>query len=222
MGKALDDPKRPLVAILGGSKVSDKIGVINNLLQKADTDPDRRRHGLYLRRLPWAGTSAPPCWRPTTSDYAKDMIAKAQEMGVKLLLPQDNLCRRRVLCRCRANPGRRHGLPARPAWAWTSAPRPSRTSPAPSPGAGTVIWNGPMGVFEFPAFANGTNAVAKAMADQKDAVTIVGGGDSAAAVETDAALPTSCPTSPPAAALPWSSWRVWSCPASPAWLTRTD
>ena len=154
MGGALANPKRPLVAILGGSKVSSKIGVINNLLDIADT-------------IIIGGGMA----------YT---FAKAKDKGVKLLLPEDTLCAREfsadaepVLCDTMAIPDDMMGMDIGPKTieAYSQAVK----------GAGTVIWNGPMGVFEFPAFAEGTRAVAKALADT-DAITIIGGGDSAAAV----------------------------------------
>ena len=143
MGKALDDPKRPLVAILGGSKVSDKIGVINNLLQKADTI--LIGGGMaYTFQAALGRDIGTSLLDANHVGYAKDMIAKAQEMGVKLLLPQDNRGRQRILCRCRANPGRRHGLPARP-HGHGHRPQDHRgTSPMPSPGqalsSGTAPW----------------------------------------------------------------------------------
>ena len=181
MGKALDDPKRPLVAILGGSKVSDKIGVINNLLQKADTIliGGGMAYTFQAALGRDIGTSLLDADHVA---YARDMIAKAQEMGVKLLLPQDNLAAKEfsadadpILVDAAAFPHDLMGMDI--------GPKTIEDFTGAIAGAGTVIWNGPMGVFEFPAFANGTNAVAKAMADQKDAVTIVGGGDSSSAVE---------------------------------------
>ena len=181
MGKALDDPKRPLVAILGGSKVSDKIGVINNLLQKADTI--LIGGGMaYTFQAALGRDIGTSLLDADHVGYAKDMIAKAKDMGVKLLLPQDNLAAKEfsadaepVLVQSDAFPHDLMGMDI--------GPKTIEDFTGAIAGAGTVIWNGPMGVFEFPAFANGTNAVAKAMADQKDAVTIVGGGDSSAAVE---------------------------------------
>ena len=181
MGKALDDPKRPLVAILGGSKVSDKIGVINNLLQKADTI--LIGGGMaYTFQAALGRDIGTSLLDANHVGYAKDMIAKAQEMGVKLLLPQDNLAAKEfsadadpILVEATAFPHDLMGMDI--------GPKTIEDFTGAIAGAGTVIWNGPMGVFEFPAFANGTNAVAKAMADQKDAVTIVGGGDSSSAVE---------------------------------------
>ena len=181
MGKALEDPARPFVAILGGAKVSDKIGVINNLLQKADTI--LIGGGMaYTFQAALGRDIGTSLLDANHVGYAKDMIAKAQEMGVKLLLPQDNLAAKEfsadadpILVDAAAFPHDLMGMDI--------GPKTIEDFTGAIAGAGTVIWNGPMGVFEFPAFANGTNAVAKAMADQKDAVTIVGGGDSSSAVE---------------------------------------
>lgn len=180
MGKALDDPKRPLVAILGGSKVSDKIGVINNLLQKADTI--LIGGGMaYTFQAALGRDIGTSLLDANHVGYAKDMIAKAQEMGVKLLLPQDNLAAKEfsadaepILVDATDFPHDLMGMDI--------GPKTIEDFTDAIAGAGTVIWNGPMGVFEFPAFAAGTQAVAKAMAESP-AVTIVGGGDSAAAVE---------------------------------------
>ena len=181
MGKALSDPARPFVAILGGKKVSDKIGVINNLLQKADTI--LIGGGMaYTFQAALGRDIGTSLLDANHVGYAKDMIAKAQEMGVKLLLPQDNLAAKEfsadaepILVDATSFPHDLMGMDI--------GPKTIEDFTGAIAGAGTVIWNGPMGVFEFPAFANGTNAVAKAMADQKDAVTIVGGGDSSSAVE---------------------------------------
>ena len=181
MGKALNDPKRPLVAILGGAKVSDKIGVINNLLTKADTIliGGGMSYTFQAARGKQIGTSLLDAEHV---DFAREMIEKAQEMGVKLLLPQDNIAAKDfaadaapVLVDPDHFPDDLMGMDI--------GPKTVESFTQAIQGAGTVIWNGPMGVFEFPAFAAGTNAVAAAMAEQADAITIVGGGDSASAVE---------------------------------------
>ena len=180
MGKALDDPKRPLVAILGGSKVSDKIGVINNLLQKADTI--LIGGGMaYTFQAALGRDIGTSLLDANHVGYAKDMIAKAQEMGVKLLLPQDNLAAKEfsadaepILVDATDFPHDLMGMDI--------GPKTIEDFTGAIAGAGTVIWNGPMGVFEFPAFAEGTKAMATALAES-GAITIVGGGDSAAAVE---------------------------------------
>ena len=181
MGKALEEPKRPLVAILGGSKVSDKIGVINNLLQKADTIliGGGMAYTFQVALGRSIGTSLLDAGHV---NYARDMIQKAKDMGVTLLLPQDNLATQDfsadaqpVLVEVDQFPENLMGMDI--------GPKTIESFTAAIQGAGTVVWNGPMGVFEFPAFAKGTNAIAGAMAQQKDAITIVGGGDSASAVE---------------------------------------
>ena len=179
MGKALDDPKRPFVAVLGGAKVSDKIAVINNLLEKADTVIIGGGMA-YTFKMAQGFTIGKSLLEEDKLDYAREMMAKAEEKGVKLLLPTDNYCAlefsadaKPVLCRGNI-PDDLMGMDIGPETAQTFASAVA--------GAGTVVWNGPMGVFEFPAFAKGTEAMAKALADS-GAVTIVGGGDSAAAVE---------------------------------------
>ena len=145
------------------------------------------------------------------------MLRKAKDRGVQLLLPTDTVAAAEfsadadsLVVPTDAIPDDMEGLDI--------GPETIRTFCAAVRGAGTVVWNGPMGVFEFEKFAAGTRAMAQALADS-GAVTIVGGGDSAAAVE-QMALPTGSPTSPPAAARPWSFWRALSCRAWPAcWIS---
>ena len=179
MGGALANPKRPLVAILGGSKVSSKIGVINNLLDIADTIIIGGGMAYTFAKAQ-GGSVGKSLLEADWLDYCNDMIAKAKEKGVKLLLPVDTMAASEfsadaepVLCDTMAIPDDMMGMDIGPKTIqeYTQAVK----------GAGTVIWNGPMGVFEFPAFAEGTRAVAKALAET-DAITIIGGGDSAAAV----------------------------------------
>ncbi len=179
MGGALSNPKRPLVAILGGSKVSSKIGVINNLLDIADTIIIGGGMAYTFAKAK-GGSIGKSLLEEDWLDYCNEMLAKAQEKGTKLLLPVDTLCAaefsadaKPVLYDAMSIPDDMMGMDIGPKTiaAYTEAVK----------GAGTVIWNGPMGVFEFPAFAEGTRAVAKALADT-DAITIIGGGDSAAAV----------------------------------------
>ena len=179
MGGALANPKRPLVAILGGAKVSSKIGVINNLLDIADTIIIGGGMAYtFIKAM--GGTVGTSLLEEDRLDYCKEMMAKAKEKGVKFLLPVDTLC------------AAEFSADATPALVDTLAIPDDRTGMAIGPqtialfsdavkDAGTVIWNGPMGVFEFPAFAEGTRALAKALAET-NAITIVGGGDSAAAV----------------------------------------
>ena len=179
MGKALDDPKRPFVAVLGGAKVSDKINVINNLLEKADTIiigggmayTFKKAQGFEI------GTSLLESDR---IDYANDMIAKAAAKGVKFLLPVDNYCAAEFSAD--AEPVLVEGNIPENLMGMDIGPKTVELFAEAVKGAGTIVWNGPMGVFEFDKFAGGTKAMAKALAES-GAVTIVGGGDSAAAVE---------------------------------------
>ena len=180
MGGALNDPKRPFVAVLGGAKVSDKIGVINNLLEKADTIIIGGGMAYTFAKAQGGSIGKSLCENDKL-DYALEMIEKAKKNGVALLLPTDtvaaddfsNDANRQVVSTMNIPEGW-EGMDIGPATtkAFCGAVR----------GAGTVVWNGPMGVFEFENFAAGTRAMAQALADS-GAITIVGGGDSAAAVE---------------------------------------
>ena len=178
-GGALANPKRPLVAILGGAKVSSKIGVINNLLDIADTIIIGGGMAYTFAKA-MGGSVGTSLLEEDRLDYCLEMMAKAKEKGVKFLLPVDTLCAAEFsadatpeLVDTMAIPEGRMGLDI--------GPKTIALFSDAVKDAGTVIWNGPMGVFEFPAFAEGTRALAKALADT-DAITIVGGGDSAAAV----------------------------------------
>lgn len=179
MGKALDDPKRPFVAVLGGAKVSDKINVINNLLEKADTIIIGGGMAYTFKKAQGyeIGTSLLEADR---IDYAKDMIAKAEAKGVKFLLPVDNYCAAEFSAD--AEPVLCEGNIPENLMGMDIGPKTAEMFAAAVKGAGTIVWNGPMGVFEFDKFAGGTKAMAKALAES-GAVTIVGGGDSASAVE---------------------------------------
>ena len=180
MGKALDDPKRPFVAILGGAKVSDKIGVINNLLEKADTIIIGGGMAYtFAKAMGYEiGTSL---LEDDKLDYARDMIGKAKEKGVQFLLPVDTAIGDSFAADCKRDVVDIDRMPA--GWMGLDiGPKTIALYENAIRDAGTVVWNGPMGVFEFPAFAMGTEAVAKAVAES-GAVTIVGGDDSAAAVE---------------------------------------
>ncbi len=179
MGKALDDPKRPFVAVLGGAKVSDKINVINNLLEKADTIIIGGGMAYTFKKAQGfeVGKSLLEADR---LDYAREMIAKAEAKGVKFLLPVDNCCAAEFSAD--AEPvlvG--EDIPA-DLMGMDIGPKTIAIFSEAVSGAGTIVWNGPMGVFEFEKFATGTKAMAKALAES-GAITIVGGGDSAAAVE---------------------------------------
>ena len=179
MGKALDDPKRPFVAVLGGAKVSDKIAVINNLLEKADAIIIGGGMAYTFAKAQ-GHTIGNSLLEEDKLDYAKEMIAKAAAKGVKFLLPTDNLCAKEFSAEAEAVPAGEDipdGL-----MGMDIGPKTIGAFSDAVKGAGTVVWNGPMGVFEFAKFAEGTKAMAKALAES-GAITIVGGGDSAAAVE---------------------------------------
>ncbi len=179
MGKALDDPKRPFVAVLGGAKVSDKINVINNLLEKADTIIIGG--GMAYTFIKAQGFEVGKSLLESDRlDYAKDMIAKAADKGVKFLLPVDNYCASEFSAE--AEPVLVEGDISADLMGMDIGPKTVELFSQAVSGAGTIVWNGPMGVFEFDKFAGGTKAMAKALAES-GAITIVGGGDSAAAVE---------------------------------------
>lgn len=180
MGKALDDPRRPFVAVLGGAKVSDKINVIGNLLGKADTIIIGGGMAYTFAKAQ-GGSIGRSLLEADKQEFALEMIARAREKGVKFLLPVDTLAAKEfsadaepVVVDAMAIPDDMQGLDI--------GPKTVELFCGAVKGAGTIVWNGPMGVFEFDAFAGGTRAMAQAMAES-GAVTIVGGGDSAAAVE---------------------------------------
>ena len=180
MGKALDDPKRPFVAVLGGAKVSDKIGVINNLLEKADTVIIGGGMAYtFVKAMGYEiGNSL---LEADKLDYALEMIEKAKRNGVSLLLPVDTAVGNEFKADCDSEIVDIKAMPA--GWMGMDiGPKTIELFSDAIKNAGTVVWNGPMGVFEFDAFAKGTKAMAQALADS-GAITIVGGGDSAAAVE---------------------------------------
>ena len=184
MGKALADPERPFVAILGGAKVSDKLNVINNLLEKVDTLIIGG--GMAFTFLAAKGYNIGSSLVDSEKiDYCKEMMAKAEVKGVKLLLPVDA-----VVAASFPNPidaeievetVAADAIPADKMGLDIGEKSQALFAEAVK-SAKTVVWNGPMGVFENPTLAKGTIAVAQALADST-AVTIVGGGDSAAACE---------------------------------------
>ncbi len=180
MGKALDDPKRPFVAVLGGAKVSDKIGVINNLLEKADTVIIGGGMAYtFIKAMGYEiGNSL---LEADKLDYALEMIEKAKRNDVSLLLPVDTAVGNEFKADCDSEIVDIKAMPA--GWMGMDiGPKTIELFSDAIKNAGTVVWNGPMGVFEFDAFTKGTKAMAQALADS-GAITIVGGGDSAAAVE---------------------------------------
>ena len=180
IGGALANPKRPLVAILGGSKVSSKIGVINNLLEIADTVIIGGGMA-YTFSAAQGGQVGDSLLEADWESYALEMVEKARAKGVKLLLPVDTVIADAYAPDAHSRVVKAGEIPA--GWQGLDiGPETVKLYCDAVAGAGTVIWNGPMGVFEFPAFAAGTKAVAEALS-KTDAITIIGGGDSAAAVE---------------------------------------
>ncbi len=180
MGKALEDPQRPFVAILGGAKVSDKIGVINNLIDKVDTliIGGGMAYTFYKANGYGVGTSL---LEADKVELAKEIMKKAAAKGVTFALPVDTVCAKEfsadaepVVYASNSIPDDMMGLDI--------GPETVKKFSAIIKDAKTVIWNGPMGVFEFEKFAVGTKAVAAAIAES-DSISIIGGGDSAAAVE---------------------------------------
>ncbi len=179
LGNAVNNPVRPFVAILGGSKVSDKINVINNLLEKVDTLIIGGGMA-YTFAVAKGGHVGESLLELDKVDYAREMIAKAEEKGVNLLLPVDTVVTKEFKNDTEFKTVPTGEIPD--GWMGLDIGEKTRELFANAiKNAKTVVWNGPMGVFEFENFANGTKAVAEAMA-AIDATTIIGGGDSAAAV----------------------------------------
>ena len=180
IGGALAAPKRPLVAILGGSKVSSKIGVINNLLEIADTIIIGGGMA-YTFSAAQGGKIGDSLLEEDWKGYALEMIEKAKAKGVKLLLPVDTVIADKFAADANADVVESGQIPD--GWQGLDiGPKTVELYCDAVKDAGTVIWNGPMGVFEFEKFAVGTKAVAEALS-KTDAITIIGGGDSAAAVQ---------------------------------------
>ena len=180
LGGAIANPKRPLVAILGGAKVSSKIGVINNLLEIADTIIIGGGMS-YTFSAAQGGKVGNSLLEADWMDYSKEMIAKAEAKGVKFLLPVDTVCGDKFAPDAKSQLVKAGEIPE--GWEGLDiGPETVKLYCDAVYGAGTVIWNGPMGVFEFPAFAKGTEAMAEALS-KTSAITVIGGGDSAAAVE---------------------------------------
>ena len=180
IGGALAAPKRPLVAILGGSKVSSKIGVINNLLEIADTIIIGGGMA-YTFSAAQGGKVGNSLLEEDWKDYSLEMIQKAKDKGVKLLLPVDTVIADKFAPDANSDVVTAGEIPD--GWEGLDiGPKTVELYCNAVADAGTVIWNGPMGVFEFEKFAVGTKAVAEALS-KTDAITIIGGGDSAAAVQ---------------------------------------
>ena len=180
MGKALDNPERPFVAILGGAKVSDKISVIENLIDKVDTLIIGGGMAYTFFKAQGHGVGKSIC-EDDKVELASNLLAKAKEKGVNLLLPVDNVVGKEFDANTEAKTVPSEAIPDD----WMGLDIGEETIKLFSEaikGAKTVVWNGPMGVFEMERFANGTKKIAEALANS-DAISIVGGGDSAAAVE---------------------------------------
>lgn len=179
LGDAVESPERPFVSILGGAKVSDKISVINNLLEKVDTLVIGG--GMAYTFLKAQGYSiGTSLVEDDKVEYAKEMIQKAADKGVKLLLPVDNITADKFDKEATPVTTKDQNI-AEGFMGLDIGPETMKIYAEEVKSAKTVVWNGPMGVFEFENFAGGTIAVAKALAESS-ATTIIGGGDSAAAV----------------------------------------
>ena len=180
MGQALEDPARPFVAILGGAKVSDKIGVINNLIEKVDTLIIGGGMAYTFFRAMGHNIGTSIC-EEDKLDLAIELMEKARAKGVNFLLPVDNVIAREYSENATFMSIHSDSIPD----GWMGLDIGSITQELYTKslqGAGTVVWNGPMGVSEWENFAGGTRAVAKAVAES-GSISIIGGGDSAAAVE---------------------------------------
>ena len=180
LGNAVNNPERPFTAILGGAKVADKLNVISNLLEKVDTLIIGGGMA-YTFSAAQGGKVGDSLLEADWESYANEMVQKAAAKGVKLLLPVDTVCADAFAPDANSQVVKAGEIPD--GWQGLDiGPETVKLYCGAVAGAGTVIWNGPMGVFEFPAFAKGTEAVAEALS-KTDAITIIGGGDSAAAVQ---------------------------------------
>lgn len=180
MCSILENPKRPFVSILGGAKVSDKFNVINRLMEKVDTlIVGGGMAYTFMNAMGYSvGTSI--C-EYDKADMAKDLMVKAKEKGIKLVMPMDNIVGLSYSPDTEFKLVKSDSIPE----GWTGmdiGPKTEKLFASAIKGAGTVVWNGPMGVSEWENFASGTGAVAKAIAES-GAISIIGGGDSAASVE---------------------------------------
>jgi phosphoglycerate kinase len=181
MGKALTEPDKPFVAIIGGAKVSDKIGVIDNLLEKADAIIIGG--GMAYTFLNAQGQSTGKSLVESDKlDVAKAALAKAKEKGVRFLLPIDHVLADKFAPDATTTVFSGDGAFPADLMALDIGPASIKLFAEEIANARTIVWNGPMGVFEMPAFAEGTNAIAAAVAHNEEATTIVGGGDSVSAI----------------------------------------
>ena len=180
LGEALNDPKRPLVAILGGAKVSDKIGVIENLIDKADTIMIGGGMAYTFLKANGYEIGKSLC-EEDKLELARDLQIKARDRGVAMMLPVDSKVGSAFAEDCETKIADSCDMPA-DYLAMDIGPKTIAAYREALRTAGTVVWNGPMGVFEFKQFEDGTKAIAEALAES-DALTIIGGGDSAAAAK---------------------------------------
>ena len=179
IGDALSNPKQPFVAILGGSKISDKLGVIINLMEKSDTLIIGGGMAFtFIKAM--GGEIGDSLFEADKFDYALTVIEKAKTLGVKLMLPVDTITASEFSADSVAEVADSYKIPAGK-MGLDIGPKAILEFTEEIRTAGTVIWNGPMGVFEFPKYATGTHEIAKALAES-NASSIVGGGDSAAAI----------------------------------------
>jgi phosphoglycerate kinase len=179
LGDAVSKPESPFVAILGGAKVSDKIKVINNLMDKVDTlIIGGGMSYTFLKALEYTVGSS--LLEEDKIEFAKEMVEKAREKGIKFLLPIDHVAAEKFSAEAETITTEDANIPDG-FMALDIGPKTSALFTSEVKKAKTAIWNGPVGVFEFEKFAEGTKAIAKALAEI-DAITIIGGGDSAAAV----------------------------------------
>jgi len=180
LGGILENPKRPFVAIVGGAKVSSKLGVLESMLQRVDklligggmANTFLKARGLEVGKS---------LLEPDLVETAADLDRRAKEKGVDLLLPEDVVVTDKVEDGAKAETVGADAVPSDRAIV-DIGPKARVAYGKALEGAGTVLWNGPMGVFEIPAFAEGTRAVAQALSES-DATTVIGGGESVAAVE---------------------------------------
>ena len=180
LGEAVANPVRPFTAILGGSKVSDKIAVINQLLEKVDNIIIGGGMAYTFLKAQGYEIGTSLCEEDKV-DYAKEMLEKAKEKGVNFLLPVDSRAASKFADDAEVVVTEDQNIPAGH-MGLDIGPKSEAKFVDVVNNSKTIVWNGPMGVFEFEAFAKGTLAIAKAMANLEDATTVIGGGDSAAAV----------------------------------------
>lgn len=186
LGTELSNPKRPFLVILGGAKVGDKIGVLRALLQKANTI--LIGGGMsYTFRLAQGRKIGKSLCEPDKVDLAKEILAEAEKRGVKLLLPEDTFIVEKLDFAARqVSPGKftQPGEDIPDGWEGVDiGPQARQTYAKEIASASTILWNGPMGVFEIPACAEGTFTIARAVAANRSAVSIIGGGDSVTAIK---------------------------------------